>query len=109
MTHDTEAAAPHSVEANPWGRREVWAHKGALAVGECRAYVDANPNADGDALWAKAKAVAWDLGGDFFIDTLDPAHDAGLSESIESTITSMLFAYMTERRDHLRYRSIAHR
>jgi hypothetical protein len=94
-------------DENPWGRREVWTHKGALAVGECRAFVDANPTADSDIRWAKAEALASDVAGDFFIDTLDPAYDAGLSESIWSTMTAMLFAYMNERGEHLRVRRIA--
>jgi hypothetical protein len=43
---------------NPWVSSVVWHHHGAVAVGNCCAYIEANPEATNDALWLKAKAVA---------------------------------------------------
>ena len=87
---------------HPWGPREMWTCAGARAVGECRAYVDANPDARCDALLTKAGHVANSI--DFNIITEDIASDVGLEGGIHAVITAMLFEYMQERREYLKTR-----
>jgi len=90
---------------NPWGASDVWHHHGAAAVGNCSAYVEANPDASDDALWVKAEAVAAQV-FDVHRDSGCPVRDAGLLAAIDATMVPMLFACMKALREHLRYRRL---
>jgi hypothetical protein len=91
-----------SARQNPWAPVELWQHLGAAAIGECHAYLEANPDPSSDAMWTKAEEVASSI--DFNIITHEPAADAGLSAAIAAAIAAALFAYMRERREHFWYR-----
>jgi len=90
---------------NPWGASDVWQHHGAVAVGKCCAYIEANPEATSDALWLMAKAVAADV-FDVHLDTGNPVSDAGLLAAIDAAMVPMLYAHMQEVREHLRHQRL---
>jgi hypothetical protein len=89
---------------NPWGSSELWYHSGAVAVGQCRGFVEANPKATDDALWIQAKTIAGEV-FDIHLDTGDPVSDEGLLAAIDSAMVPMLYAYMRELREHRRHKS----
>jgi hypothetical protein len=109
MTRRTKMTSVLNENAVPSRRQNVWGspalshHRGAVAVGACRAYVQSEPDASNDALWVKAQAVASEV-FDVPLDTGDPASDSSLLGAIDATIALMLFAYMQELREHARYR-----
>jgi hypothetical protein len=88
---------------NPWGASGLWHHHGAVAVGNCSAYVEANPDASDDALWIKAASVAAQV-FDVHLDSGKPMSDAGFLAAIDAAMVPMLYAYMHALREQLRYR-----
>jgi len=91
---------------NPWGSSDVWRHHGAVAVGNCLAYVEANPDASDDALWVKAASVAPQV-FDVHLDSGCAVRDMGLLAAIDAVMLPMLFASMQQLREHLRYKRLS--
>jgi hypothetical protein len=102
--NDNEAANvvdghPH----NPWGSFVVWHANGAVAVGQCRGFVEAKPDATDDALWERAAAIAAEA-FDVHLDSGDPVSDSGLLAAIDAAMVPMLYAYMCALREQIRYK-----
>jgi hypothetical protein len=90
---------------NPWGSSKLWHHSGAVAVGQCRGFVEANPDPTDELLWIRAKNIANEV-FDIHLDTGDPVSDAGLLAAIDAAMVPMLYAYMQEVREHLRHQRL---
>jgi hypothetical protein len=87
---------------NTWGASDIWRHHGAVAVGNCSAYVEANPGASDDALWVKAEESSGP-GLRRAPRQRRSARDAGLLAAIDAVMLPMLFASMQQLGEHLRY------
>jgi hypothetical protein len=90
---------------NPWACSVEWHHHGAVAVGQCRGFVEANPEATDETLWDRAAAIAAEA-FDVYLDSGDPVSDSGLGAAIDAAMVPMLYACMHAFREQIRYRAV---